>query len=383
MMAFFLIYGLVYGLLNLYVCLKLRAGFALGKLAARLLAFWIGYMILLPIFGRGVERLGHPLMARVFCGMGDTWMFVVLWVVTFGLATDLWNGLLRLATRLKPALAQAHLPVSRAIPAIALTCLVFGLWGAFDAKRVRLREIRIPTPRLAPGSKPIRVVQVSDVHLGPLIGRRHVARIVHAIRAARGDMLCLTGDLLDSVDPVSGQLTAEMAGEDMPLGKFAVIGNHEYYAGLARSIEIMQRAGFRVLRGEHVDVGEGGRTLCRVGGVDYPASARVWEPARADEELALPDEASRPFTILLKHRPVTAAHSRSRFDLQLSGHTHGAQVFPFHLYLWPFYEAIFGLHELPGGSRLYVNNGAGTWGPPLRLLAPAEVTVFVIEPGAR
>jgi hypothetical protein len=103
------------------------------------------------------------------------------------------------------------------------------------------------------------------------------------------------------------------------------------------------------------------------------------EECRSDENVALPHSTNRPFTIFLKHQP-DASRSMGRFDLQLSGHTHGGQVFPFQFYVWLFYPNFRGLHVLPDGSQLYTNPGLGTWGPPIRVFARPEVTLFVIQP---
>ena len=149
-------------------------------------------------------------------------------------------------------------------------------------------------------------------------------------------------------------------------------GNHEYYAGLENSLRFLRRAGFNVLRGESVKVG----SIVLVG-VDDPAAMSSRQQARLDTAKALDSATTNDFIVLLKHQPVV--DSDTPFDLQLSGHTHGGQIFPF-IYLTRLaYRAHTGLTELADGRRLYVSRGAGTWGPPIRLFAAPEVTLITIE----
>ena len=263
---------------------------------------------------------------------------------------------------------------------VAVAIAVLSLVSFFEEKRLDVRTVSLQTPRLPPGSPPLRVVQISDLHLGLTVGSREADRTVAVVRQLDPDVLVCTGDLVDATADRLTPLADGFASLRPRLGKYAVLGNHEYYAGLAESLGFLRAAGFRVLRGEIVDPSP----LLRIAGVDDAVTdARETPESPVQEDTLLPADRDRPFTVLLKHRPSTEPDAEGRFDLQLSGHTHGGQIFPFHVFVAPLYPRYRGLHNLRRGSALYVSCGTGSWGPPMRLLARREITLFVIEPGAR
>jgi predicted MPP superfamily phosphohydrolase len=155
------------------------------------------------------------------------------------------------------------------------------------------------------------------------------------------------------------------------IGAYAVTGNHEYYAGLENSLSFLRNAGFTVLRGASAKAG--GIVLV---GVDDPTALSSGPQARLDTSKALASVTANDFIVLLKHQPVVG--SDTPFDLQLSGHIHGGQIFPFVYLTRLTYGVHTGLTELADGRRLYVSRGAGTWGPPIRLFAAPEITLITI-----
>jgi hypothetical protein len=194
------------------------------------------------------------------------------------------------------------------------------------------------------------------------------------VKRENPDLLVSTGDLVDGrLAQLPGLL--EQFREIRPaLGKVAVTGNHEFYVGLDGALAFTKGAGFDVLRGEVRDVG-GVLTLV---GVDDPAGRGFDLRGRSDGERDLMAGLSRDrFVLFLKHRPVIEEESLGLFDLQLSGHTHRGQIFPFNHVVDLYFSRSSGLHDL-GHSHIYVSRGSGTWGPPIRFLAPPEVTVIEI-----
>jgi hypothetical protein len=188
------------------------------------------------------------------------------------------------------------------------------------------------------------------------------------------DLLVSTGDLVDGqMDGLRG-LDVELAKVTAPHGKFAVLGNHEVFAGVTPSSAFTARSGFRLLRGEAVSMSD----WLTVAGVDDPALGQGGKEGAPEEALLLPLPKER-FTLLLKHRPTLKRESEGLFDLQRSGHVHKGQIFPFNLITRLAYPLPVGLSR-PAGSWLYVSRGTGTWGPPLRVLAPPEVTVIDLVP---
>jgi len=154
-------------------------------------------------------------------------------------------------------------------------------------------------------------------------------------------------------------------------GTYAVTGNHEYYAGISRALEFTRKAGFTVLGGDSRDVAG-----IRLAGVADPVAWRMGAGGADQEKTALANHSSGQFTLLLKHRPTVEKGSMGHFDLQLSGHTHQGQIFPFTMVTRLLYPLTSGLTNLAGGGSLYVSRGTGTWGPPIRFLAPPEITVI-------
>jgi predicted MPP superfamily phosphohydrolase len=199
--------------------------------------------------------------------------------------------------------------------------------------------------------------------------------VLKLVEDARPDLFVSTGDLVDSPYENLREYAEQFARVQAPLGKFGIPGNHEYYVGLDEARRFHRAAGFQFLRGESVDVSDRLRIAC----ADDPTGPFVQTSAMPDP-LPGGEEANRPFVLLLKHRPAVRDDSLGRFDLQLSGHTHGGQIFPFNLFVGMVYRYDRGFFDLPKGSQLYVSRGTGTWGPPMRLGSPPEVTLITLEP---
>ena len=186
-----------------------------------------------------------------------------------------------------------------------------------------------------------------------------------------------TGDLVDGQLDGVAELADILRGIPAPRGKFAVLGNHEYYAGIDRAIAFTRKAGFTLLRDESATIDD----AVRIAGVDDPAGARFGRTGGAAEAAVLGDRPDGRFTVLLKHRPQLDPATGGKFDLQLSGHTHHGQIFPFRLLTRLAFPLLAGDHPVPGGGILHVSRGTGTWGPPMRFLAPPEITIVDIERG--
>ena len=210
------------------------------------------------------------------------------------------------------------------------------------------------------------------MHLGLIVGEERLRNIIREVQKASPDILVSTGDLVDAqICGLRG--FADILSEVHPkYGKFGVTGNHEFYAGLAQSIGCAEKAGLTMLRGEALSV----KGLINIAGVDDPAGRYFDQPAAVPERDLLSRLSPDRFTLFLKHRPAISKESLGLFDLQLSGHTHKGQIFPFSLVTKLYYPVDAGLADLEGGSHLYVSRGAGTWGPPIRFLSPPEVTVI-------
>jgi predicted MPP superfamily phosphohydrolase len=207
------------------------------------------------------------------------------------------------------------------------------------------------------------------------VGEWKLRRILEAVRRLNPHVLVVTGDIIDvqahRLDGLSGLFRAL----DPPWGKYAVTGNHEFYAGIDSAEEFAEKAGLKLLRGETAAAGP----FLTVTGIDDYV-VQVYEPWRKNrwETELLRKAPAGAFRILLKHKPIVEQAALGIMELQLSGHTHKGQIFPFTLATRGAYKTYAGLYDLGKGSLLYVSRGTGTWGPPVRFLAPPEVTLVEI-----
>ena len=370
------------GLAHVYVArrLILEPGLAepwRGAALAALVAAGLA-LVAQPVLER---RLAPPWRRRV-AWPALLWLGVLWLLVVALLATDALVWLLGAAGGdLRPLAAlRAGAVVLAVAAAVAL-----GSRGLLRPPPVRRVELALPRwPRSLGG---LRIVQVSDVHLGPILGREFAAELAARVNALAPDLVAVTGDLVDGSVAHVGEEVAPLAALRAPLGVFFVTGNHDHYSGDRGWVARVRQLGWRPLRNERVTLcpawGEGARF--ELAGVDDHRGDWGVHGSREDLPRALAGWPSERHLILLAHDPTTFhAASRAGVDLQLSGHTHGGQIWPFGWVVRLVVPWVAGLHRR-GRSQLYVSRGTGFWGPPLRLGAPAEITELVLRaepPGA-
>lgn len=247
--------------------------------------------------------------------------------------------------------------------------------GWFGARRLAgIVDVDIPLKDLPEGLEGFTIAQISDVHVGPTIRRDQLDGIVDAVNALQADVIAVTGDLVDGSVSQLVEHTAPLSRLRARHGAFFVTGNHEYYSGAQAWVDEVQRLGLRVLTNEHVVLRHDGEQVVLAGVTDY--SAHQFDPAhRSDPQRALagaPTE--RAPRILLAHQPRSApAAEKAGFDLQLSGHTHGGQFWPWNHFVRFQQPFTAGLHRVKS-LWVYTSRGTGYWGPPKRLGAPSEIT---------
>ena len=376
MSIFLLVYFSIYGGMNLYLFGKVYFAFRPTGLRLLLIALFMLLMVTGPIFVRMLERADLLLPARLLALVTYIWMAAVLWFLFMALIVDIYNITLRMFAIPIPGFSRFLIPLRTSLIVISIIILAAMAWGIVENSRVRVERVSIRTPLLKPGSPPIRIAQISDLHLGLIVGRKRLEKVLSLIRETDPHILVATGDMLDGMAPHLDDISGIFEELQPPMGKFAVMGNHEFYVGISKSVKFHERAGFRVLRGESFQAGEN----IHIAGVDDPAGSRVGRASWTDESAALPDSSPVVFTVLLKHQPVISDKSRGRFNLQLSGHSHGGQIFPFNILVKRKYPLMKGLHDLVSGSYIYTSRGTGTWGPPFRVLSPPEVALITILP---
>ncbi|WP_346123886.1 metallophosphoesterase [Micromonospora coerulea] len=242
----------------------------------------------------------------------------------------------------------------------------------------QLDRVRIPLAKLPRSMDGLRIATVSDIHLGPLRGRAHTERIVEMINRLDADLVAVVGDLVDGSVAELGEAAEPLRDLRSRYGSFFVTGNHEYYSGVEEWVREVDRLGLRVLQNERQEIRARGGVL-DLAGVNDVTAAGTGLAAPADYAAALGDrDPSRP-VVLLAHQPV-AAHEAAKFgvDLQLSGHTHGGQIVPFNYLVKLQQPVVSGLGEVDG-TKVYVTNGAGFWGPPVRVGANPQITLVELR----
>ncbi len=373
MYLFLSVFFLLYGGMHVYFFLKARAAFGFGWVAASFCALFLLAMIFAPLVVHALERLGADLFARWLSLLGYTWMGLLFLFCASSLALDGYRFFLYGAgVVFRRDFSALTLPFCPAFFASLLLSLAIGIYGYFEALSIHTEKIVIQTPKISKAIGRLRIVQISDIHLGLIVREKRLQKILTAVKAAKPDIVVSTGDLVDGqMDDLSG-LAESFQDMTPPYGKYAVTGNHEFYAGLDQALDFTREAGFRILRGESLTVAG----LVNIAGVDDMAGKTfgLYNEISAKEALArLPRE---KFTVLLKHRPLIDQNLVGLFDLQLSGHAHKGQIFPFSLITRIYYPTDQGLLRLNKNSYLYVNRGSGTWGPPIRFLSPPEITII-------
>jgi predicted MPP superfamily phosphohydrolase len=243
-----------------------------------------------------------------------------------------------------------------------------------------LLRVPIRLRKLDPAFAGYRIAVVSDIHLGPLTGRGHTERIVRMINETSPDLVAIVGDLADGTVAELGPAAAPLRDLTSTDGSFFVTGNHEYFAEPMAWLRELERLGVNPLRNENTVIRRGGAAF-DLAGVNDLSGRSIDDGPDYDRALAGRDS-SRP-TVLLAHQPVQVSEAAAHgVDLQLSGHTHGGQMYPFHHIVALAQPAVAGLSTVDG-TQLYVTRGAGYWGPPVRVGAPPDITVLELRPTQR
>ena len=324
------------------------------------------------------RRLSGPIAFAVF-----TWM---------GLAALLFFALLpgelvRLSAWLVAKVGGAPDDARRTLLARALAggagALAFagaGVGLVNVARDVGVARVKVSLAKLPRELSGLTIAQLTDVHIGPTLGKDWLERVVDTVNAERPDVVVITGDLVDGSVEALREHTAPLGRLEAKHGVFFVTGNHEYYSGVDEWIAELARLGIKTLRNERVSIGEGSASFDLVGVDDWSAKrfGRGHGPSLA-KALEGRDEARA--SVLLAHQPKQALEAASRgVGLVLSGHTHGGQLWPW-TYLvrldQPFIAGLSRLHD----TQIYVSRGTGYWGPPMRIAAPAEITLLELEAG--
>ena len=365
------------GALHLYIGVRVLPdlpGSATMRVAGSVLLALSFALMIVSLLGRMIWR--RPLADRIAApGLFMAGFFSSLLVLTVLRDLMLLPASLLMS---KPSFHMMQSVSATLVVGLGVLATVVGFAGA--RRRARVVEIEVPLRNLPPALHGFSIAQISDVHVSTTIRRTYVERIVDAVNALKPDMIALTGDFVDGAVIELAPHTAPLQRLYAPHGAFFVTGNHEYYSGANAWATEFRRLGLRVLLNEHAVIEHNGVSLIVAGVTDF--SAHHFDPAqRNDPQAALagaPGNAAAK--ILLAHQPRSAAAaSQAGFDLQLSGHTHGGQFWPWNLFVRFYQPFTAGLHRL-NALWVYVSRGTGYWGIPNRFGAPSEITRLRLVP---
>jgi predicted MPP superfamily phosphohydrolase len=360
------------------------------RIAAPWNAIASSFLILLAVSMPVVLIAGreHPGIKRALAWPAYVWMGVMFLFLVALLSTDLTRAVVALVRRMgaggttggpHPTLRRTFLArgVASGV-ALAVSGLTFSAIrsarGPIGVRRVRVRLDRLPSAQDG-----FTIAQITDVHVGATIGRAFVEDIVRRTNALAPDLVAITGDLVDGTVSELGHLVEPLANLRARYGVFFVTGNHEYFSDPAGWLDELPRLGIRVLRNERLSIGNGAESFDLAGIDDRSAVHYGGLDQRQALTQALAGRDPRRELVLLAHQPRSLIEAAPfNVGLQLSGHTHGGQVWPFGLLVRLQQPLIAGLHRR-GDSQIYVSRGTGYWGPPMRLGAPPEITEIRLE----
>lgn len=383
--VFFAVALSLVGALHYYVWARLVRDLALPPTAHRALTVVVVLLFLsVPVTfsvarSRSLEGM-RPFVLAAFSWFGLLFLFVmVLAVVDVGRITV--AIVQKLLLDVPPPDPHRRLAVSRMLG--AGVALVVGGAGTLAARsglsELIVKNIEVRLARLPEALAGTTIVQITDLHVGSTIQREYVERVVEAANALDADVIAITGDLVDGSVEQLREHVAPLSRLKAKYGVFFVTGNHDYYSGASAWCREVERLGIRVLRNERVRIGEGDASY-DLAGVDDFSAHRFGHGHGADLAKALADRDEQREVVLLAHQPRQIFEAeRMGVGLMLSGHTHGGQIFPWNFFVRLQQPVVSGLARF-GRSQVYVSNGTGYWGPPMRLGAPAEVTKIVLLP---
>ncbi|MEH6435600.1 metallophosphoesterase [Massilia sp. DD77] len=362
-------------LLQVYIGMRLLPDLALGMaggIAAVLALVLLTVLVPVGLMSASLRRRRWSELVA-WAGLLSMGFFSSLLVTT--LLRDLVLLGLLAAGALGPELRHGS---ALAVPLVAATVTLVGF---VNARRVaRVVKVDVPIARLPAELDGYTIAQISDIHVGPTIKRAFLNAVVNKVNALRADAIAITGDLVDGSVQRLALHTQPLARLAAPDGVFFVTGNHEYYSGAEEWIAEVRRLGVTVLLNQHVVRRRGGAALMIAGVADY--TAHHFNPAHRSDPRAAAAGAPQDVDVrvLLAHQPRSALDAAAAgFDLQLSGHTHGGQFFPWNLFVplqQPFVAGLKRVRDM----WVYTSRGTGYWGPPKRFGAPSEITLVRLVP---
>ncbi|MFC9357995.1 metallophosphoesterase [Rhodococcus sp. NPDC057014] len=336
-------------------------------------AVFLSALGILAVIAVGAGNTFAPGPVRPLVWLGQTWYAVLFYLLL---------GLIVIGVVLVIARLAGYSRRSRLLQALSALVVVASVgtvaYGVAEAEDIRIVEAQARFADLPPQLDGLRIAVVGDLHVGAARGPEFTERVVELVNAQRPDLIVLPGDLLDGSVELVGPDVAPIAGLRSEYGTFGVAGNHEGYVDdVGQWMDFWESLGIETLRNQRTEVPIDGVTIEMAGVYDYDAK----EPYAADIDAALAGRDPSRFTMLIAHQPLQAIEAGDRgVDLQLSGHTHGGQMWPFVYLVRMVNPTVSGLDRI-GDLQIYTTRGAGAWGPPVRVGAPPDISILTLRRG--
>ena len=364
---------ILYGSLHLYFYSKLKRAIDISPISNLFIIIALCFLLLSPIFIHMLTNTEHFLLTNILAHIGFMWMGALFLFFSIYLLVDVYWVIINISDRIFSPNLLRYIPGAKITFFVTLLIIIgILIYGRFEAEHISVERIELRTAKLPPRVSSLRIVQISDIHFSTLNGVKFAQKIGKIIKGLHPDILVSTGDLIDRGLVDKEGVVSLFRDIKTTYGKYAIAGNHEFISGIKKAVEFTEKAGFSMLRNKGVTVGD----FLNIAGVDDPAGKRFGTAASISEDKVLASFSRDTLNIFLKHQPKIESNSLGKFDLQISGHTHHGQIFPFTLITSLFYSYQKGLHKVSNDSYLYVSRGTGTWGPPIRFLTFPEITVI-------
>jgi uncharacterized protein len=342
---------------------------------------YISFFILVAfafIIGRFTDHISFTGLNHLFIWIGSFWLGAMLYFFLSVIIVDLVKILNYGFHFLPPqgTLEYTKIKSFALYTSIGIVILLL-LFGYFNSNNTRIKRIEILTEKNISKSKTLKIVAVSDIHLGTLIAKKRLKKLTELVNKENPDIIILAGDILDEIQtPILIENIGEPLKElNAKKGTFAITGNHEYIGGINRAVKYIESLGIKILRDTIEDIGG---TVLLIGREDRDINRFTGNHRKTKEELMLNIDTTK-FLILLDHQPFELQKTADlKIDLQISGHTHHGQLWPFNYITDAVYELSYG-YLRKGNTHYYVSSGFGTWGPPLRIGTRPEIVVLTIR----
>ncbi len=371
------VFAVLLALLTWFLHRRLVRATGIPRRWARLADTALVVLAVSTLIGVGSGEVFSTSWARPTGFVGWVWLASWLYLIPGLLVIGLFAGIGRLRARHTDTTTEVD-PAKRrtlqlATAAVTLAAIGTAGYGVYEASGPKTSRVRVPLARLPEGFNGYRIALITDLHVGPARGVDFTRKVVDIVNSQNVDLIAIGGDLVDGTVAKVAPDLAPLADLRAPDGIFGVSGNHEFYADDGgKWLDVWETLGITTLRNSRTSIQHGGDTIDIVGIHDYTSPA----PYEPNLTAALAGRDPNTFALLLAHEPRQAIEaSEMGIDLQLSGHTHGGQMWPLR-YLVPLQQpSVQGLDRV-GNTVLYTTRGAGAWGPPVRVGAPPEITVL-------